>query len=239
VVGREMPHSFPLEALRAQAIAARTYALSKKIGSFEEPFHVSSGAQHQVYGGIASEDSRTRHAVESTRGLILIFGMTPIEAYFHASCGGKTEQGADALHRDLPYLRSVSCPCRELPNSHWSVRLGMRELKQFLGTDAGASLDASVVTRSATGRVANLQLSKGRLVEAAEFRQRLGYWRVKSLDFDISSASTGTEIALEGRGYGHGAGLCQWGSKVLAEKGWSYERILQHYYPGTAIQRLY
>src|SRR5262249_13642116 len=84
VLGSEMPRSFPLEALKAQAVAARTYALHKKLEQYGQPYHLGSSVISQVYGGLASEDARTRDAVEATRGLVLTFDLQPIEAYFHA-----------------------------------------------------------------------------------------------------------------------------------------------------------
>ena len=107
VLGSEMPTSFPPEALKAQAVAARTYALQKKLDTYGSAFYLGSSVLHQVYGGVNREDPRTRAAVEATRGEVLTYELAPIEAYFHASCGGRTESGWAALQRDLPYLRSV------------------------------------------------------------------------------------------------------------------------------------
>src|SRR5919204_152232 len=91
-------------ALKAQAVAARTYALHKKLEAYDEPYHLGSSVLHQVYGGLRREDERTRAAVEATRGEVLTWELQPIEAYFHAACGGHTEEGLPALSRDLPYL---------------------------------------------------------------------------------------------------------------------------------------
>ncbi len=92
VLGGEMPPSFPQEALKAQAVAARSYALHRKIEATQQglDYHLGSTVLSQVYGGIASEDERTRRAVIATRGLVLAYGMLPVEAYFHSSCGGRT-----------------------------------------------------------------------------------------------------------------------------------------------------
>ncbi len=235
VLGSEMPRSFPLEALKAQAVAARTYALHKKLSALDEPYHLGSGVLSQVYGGLKAEDPRTREAVESTRGLVLTYELAPIEAYFHASCGGRTESGLDALQRDLPYLKPVSCGCGKLSNTRWAVTLPESELYAALGSGQGAEL--RIVARSSTGRARRLQLGPSRVVDAVSFRERMGYTRVKSLSFQIESSRHA--VKLTGRGYGHGAGLCQWGAKVYAEEGWDFEQILFHYYPGTELQTLY
>lgn len=233
VLGSEMPPAFPLEALKAQAVAARTYALNKKLEQYGQFFHLGSSVISQVYKGLAAEDARTRAAVEATRGQVLTFMLQPIEAYFHASCGGRTENGADALGRELPYLQSVDCPCGKLPTSHWTMRLSSGELN---GLGLGKAVTVEVEGRTATGRARRVALG-GRSMDAVRLRERIGYMRLKSLFFDIERAPGGWEV--RGRGFGHGAGLCQWGARVYAEKGWDFARILQHYYPGTELQRLY
>ncbi|MBL8956922.1 MAG: SpoIID/LytB domain-containing protein [Myxococcaceae bacterium] len=217
VLGSEMPKSFPLEALKAQAVAARTYALHKKLEQYGQPFHLGSSVISQVYGGLASEDPRTREAVEATRGMVLTHQLQPVEAYFHASCGGKTESGAEALGRDLPYLKPVSCPCAKLPQAEWRLELDQR---------------IQVTARSATGRATKVLLD-GRPVDAVLLRERIGYMKLKSLWFEVSGKT------LSGHGFGHGAGMCQWGAKVLAERGMGYREILGHYYVGTELQTLY
>lgn len=233
VLGGEMPPSFPMEALKAQAVAARTYALNKKLEQYGQPFHLGSSVLSQVYLGLEAEDPRTRQAVQATRGEVLTWMLQPIEAYFHASCGGHTEAGADALGRDLPYLRSVECPCGRLPTSHWTLKLGPRQLQ---GLGAGADGPVEIQARTRTGRVARVGLG-ARSLDAAAFRERLGYAQLRSLAFDVEKARDGW--VLSGRGFGHGAGLCQWGARGYAEKGWGYRKILLHYYPGTELQVLY
>jgi stage II sporulation protein D len=232
VLGSEMPKSFPPEALRAQAVAARTYALNKKLEQYSQPFHLGSSVISQVYKGLEVEDPRTREAVEATRGLVLTHHLQPIEAYFHASCGGRTESGADALGRDLPYLTPVDCPCGRLPTSRWSLTLKPSELSGLFPKASGVQVQG----RTRTGRAQRVAVGP-RSLDAVTFRERVGYMKLKSLDFQVAKARDGYHFA--GQGFGHGAGLCQWGARVYAEKGWAFERILQHYYPGTELQRLY
>jgi stage II sporulation protein D len=217
VLGSEMPRSFPLEALKAQAIAARTYALHKKLEQYGQPFHLGSSVISQVYGGLSSEDARTREAVDATRGMVLTYELQPVEAYFHASCGGKTENGLEALGRDLPYLKPVACPCARLPQAEWKLELDR---------------PVQVLARSATGRATRVQFD-GRVLDAVSFRERIGYSKLKSLWFEVKGTT------LTGHGFGHGAGMCQWGAKVLAEQGLTFRQILAHYYVGTELQTLY
>jgi stage II sporulation protein D len=235
VLGSEMPSSFPEEALKAQAVAARTYALHKKLEAYDQPYHLGSSVLHQVYGGLKSEDARTRAAVEATRGEVLTWELQPIEAYFHASCGGRTEEGLPALTRDLPYLTSVSCPCGSAAASRWQVTVPARDVAETLGAPRAAELKVEARTR--TGRVESLRAGP-RLIDAVTFRRRLGYSRIKSLDFEVSKAGD-DGLRFVGRGQGHGAGLCQWGARMLAAEGRSYREILAHYYPGTDLQILY
>ncbi len=237
VLGSEMPRTFPAEALKAQAIAARTYALHKKLEAYGQPFHLGSTVLNQVYGGLAAEDPRTREAVEATRGLVLTYELAPIEAYFHAACGGHTESGLEALGRDLPYLATVDCPCGKEPASRWTLSLDAAELKSALGAARPEAL--GVLSRTATGRARRVRIAADRTLDAVTFREKLGYTRVKSLSFDVERGGGPGRVTLVGRGFGHGAGLCQWGAKAMAESGWDYRRILLHYYPGTELQALY
>ncbi len=233
VIGSEMPNSFPSEALKAQAIAARTYALNKKLEQYGQPYHLGSSVISQVYKGLDVEDPRTREAVEATRGLVMTWQLQPIEAYFHASCGGRTESGGDALGRDLPYLQPVDCPCGRLPTSHWTLNLKQADLKALGGAKASA---IKVQGRSSTGRARRVEVG-ARSLDAVTFRERIGYMKLKSLHFEIEKSGDGWKV--EGSGFGHGAGLCQWGARVYAEKGWDFRKILSHYYPGVELQSLY
>ena len=244
VLGGEMPPGFPPEALKAQAVAARSYALHRKIEATQEgqDYHLGATVLSQVYGGIASEDDRTRRAVAATRGEVLAYGMLPVEAYFHANCGGRTESGEAALGRDLPYLKSVPCPVsRKTPYAHWSVRVTPEELQRLAPQLARAEpTGLRVASRTASGRARTLELatrSGTRQVTAVQLRAALGYVRLPSLWFDVREEHGA--FVFEGRGAGHGVGLCQWGARTLAEQGQSYRDILTHYYPGSEIRKIY
>ena len=166
--------------------------------------------------------------------------MEPVEAYFHASCGGRTEGGLAALGRDLPYLRSVRCGhCDGAPRVRWSLRLSARELAKAAGLP-GAATAARITARSPSGRADKVEVAAGdrRVVLAAtDLRQRVGFSRLPSLAFELREERG--EFVLDGRGQGHGAGLCQWGAAGLAREGKTYREILGHYYPGVEIVRMY
>lgn len=236
VLGSEMPASFPLEALKAQAVAARTYAVRRKINAWGKPFHLGNTVLHQVYRGARAEDVRTREAVRATSGEVLTYRMEPIEAYFHSACGGRTESGQEALGRGLPYLRPVECVCQETLHSDWTLKLRPSDLTSLASGVKGVK----VVERTATGRARRVELAAAagsRALSAVELRRLVGYDRIKSLAFD--SESIRGAITFRGRGYGHGAGLCQWGARGFAQRGWDYRRILSHYYSGAELRKMY
>jgi stage II sporulation protein D len=244
VLGAEMYPWFPAEALRAQAVAARTYALHKKLDASSKgrAWHLGATVLDQVYRGQSAADPRTRAAARATSGEILTYGYgghEPIEAYFHSACGGQTERGRDALGRDLPYLKPVSCRwCREAPRARWATRLPPAELAKLAGRSPPREM--RVTERTPTGRAAWVELRSDRRqarLTAVELRRLLGYQRIPSLDFQVHQASGA--FLLEGRGAGHGAGLCQWGAAGLAREGADHRQILSRYYPGAQIVRMY
>ncbi len=240
VVAGEMPASFPPEALKAQAVAARSYALTRKIEAqvAGRAWDIGAGVLAQVFA--RQPGAAARAAAEATAGEVLALGMDPVEAYFHSSCGGRTEGGLAALGRDLPYLASVECGrCDRAPRVRWALELGARELAKVVGL-GGAATAARVSSRSPTGRAEKVEVEAGDrkvIVSATDLRQRLGFSRLPSLAFDVSRR--GGAFVLEGRGHGHGAGLCQWGAAGLAREGRTYREILAHYYPGVDVVRLY
>lgn len=242
VIGGEMPPSFPPEALKAQAVAARTFAVGKKIDAREQAldFDLGSTVLDQVYPGAGRADPRARAAAAATAGEVLVKDHRPIEAYFHSTCGGRTERGADALGRDLSYLPSISCErCQGSPSWRWSVRIPAAELGRVAGLPGDATRMA-VVRATSTGRAARVSIEGGGakvVLDGVELRRRLGYERLPSLSFAIQA--TKGAFVLSGRGKGHGAGMCQWGAAGWARAGEGYRAILSRYYPGAELTRMY
>lgn len=240
VVSGEMPASFPPEALKAQAVAARSYALTRKIEA------QAAGRGHDIGSGVLAQvwterpSAAARAAADATAGEVLVAGMDPVEAYFHASCGGRTEGGLAALGRDLPYLATVPCGrCEGAPRVRWRVEVPARELGRLAGLP-GAATAVRLAARSPTGRADRVEIEgAGRTVAlpATDLRQRLGFSRLPSLAFEVRAARDA--FVFEGAGQGHGAGLCQWGAVGLAREGKTYREILLHYYPGTDVVRMY
>jgi len=174
VVGSEMPASWPAEALRAQAVAARTYALAQL--KPEAPFDLRSTVASQVYRGTEAETDSTRSAVAATRSLVLSHGGSLIEAVFHSSSGGSTENSGELWTRQLPYLVSVPDRDKLSPWHQWSVRFEPEQLRRAFQETAGASR-IEVLAASSTGRVRRARVigPAGSLdLSGSELRQRLG-----------------------------------------------------------------
>ncbi len=241
VTAGEMPPSFPPEALKAQAVATRTFAVFKKLDAVAEgrPWHLGATVLHQVYRG-ARIDPRARAAAEATAGEVLVHDHQAIEAYFHSTCGGRTERGADALGRDRPYLVSVPCDrCRESPRARWTARIPADELARLVSLP-GRVDEVRVLARTSTGRAQRVEVAAGGrrvALGAVELRQRVGFDRLPSLWFD--ARVRGRTVEFDGRGSGHGAGMCQWGAAGAARAGQDYRAILATYYPGAELIRMY
>ena len=174
VVGSEMPASWPAEALRAQAVAARTYALAQL--KPEAPFDLRSTVASQVYRGTEAETDSTRSAVAATRSLVLSHGGSLIDAVFHSSSGGSTENSGELWNRQLPYLVSVPDRDKLSPWHQWSVRFEPEQLRRAFQETAGASR-IEVLAASSTGRVRRARVigPAGSLdLSGSELRQRLG-----------------------------------------------------------------
>lgn len=240
VVASEVPRSWPTEALKAQAVAARTFAVAQKIASGAGArAHLGASVLDQVYRNAADPPAAALSAARATAGEVLTWGAAPIAAYFSASCGGTSESGEAAFHLApgaAPYLRAGDDDTDSAP---WSVRIPLREMSEALRRSGRMRADITAIevkTRTDSGRAGTLLLSGARIA-AAELRQILGYRRLPSLLFDVEARSG--EAVFSGRGRGHGVGLCQTGAKNRAIAGASYREILEHYYRGAEIRRMY
>jgi stage II sporulation protein D len=260
-----MPASWPQAALRAQAVAARTYALRQRKPA--DPFDLSATVSSQVYKGVDAETPSTREAVLSTRGQVLMYGSSLANAVFHSSSGGATENSGDLWSQQLPYLVSVPDFDQASPVQAWQQRLEPEQLQQAFAEIGGAQR-IDVLSTTSTGRVRQARVSgpSGTLVvSGAQLRSRLGL-RSTMVRFElVPSELAASELAAlpplpllpeqyevggfqpqvqlplpsllaVGRGYGHGVGMSQWGALGLAQRGQSYDQILRHYYRGTELR---
>jgi len=241
VVPAEVNSSWHPEMLKAQAVAARTYALYQHMLSASRDYDVAAGIQDQVYRGRQGIDARVEQAVESTRGLVITHEGAPIYAAFSSTAAGITEDAVIVWSKDLPYLKGVECPFDlESPFYQWKASFKLDQLEKSLrqqGFEVGTIATLTPLAYSRAGRVATLRIlhSRGELIlRGEELRKGVGYTVVPSTQFTIESL--GQEVVLAGYGAGHAVGLCQWGAKELAELGYSFASILRYYYPGTELQ---
>jgi len=241
VVPSEMNPSWSFEALKAQAVAARTYALYRIRQNGKKDFDVVASTKDQVYKGRAGADGPAGRAVDETRDQVLVYRDEPINAVFSSTAAGPTEDAMNVWALDLPYLKGVECPFdMNSPNYEWRTDVWLPLLEQQLrgeGFPVGVIAGLSPAAYTKAGRVSTVRIlhSDGELyVKGEELRRVLGYTMLKSTQFDFEVV--GFQVQFTGRGAGHGVGLCQWGAKELAEKGYGAETILRYYYPGTELR---
>jgi stage II sporulation protein D len=244
VVASEVPAGWPDEALRAQAVAARTFAVAQKVAQGPGArAHLGASVLDQVYRATGPPPAAALKAARATAGEVLTWGSAPIAAYFSASCGGVSESAEAAFHvgqGTTPYLRGGDEDDADgcAPKKSWTVRVPLEELAAAVRRPGLTGI--SVSARTSSGRARTVRLSSGsgaRSLTAIELRQVLGYNRLPSLLFDVE-ARDGAAV-FRGRGSGHGVGLCQWGARGRAQRGENYRQILVHYYPGAEIRRMY
>ncbi len=242
LLNSEMPASWPGEALKAQAVAGRTYALWKQRHSTDR-YHLVSTTQDQVYNGAAGEDHRAVAAVRDTSGWYMAYQGTPILAYYHSCCGGHTDPPAGAKAGDHPYIKGVQCRwCMDSPKFRWERTFAEKRLARAL-TDGGYHVDSveSVLplTLSGSRRVLDLEVITPHttfFMTGEQLRSTLGYAELPSTRFSVLKQSK--RFLFSGTGYGHGLGACQYGMKGLAQHGLDWRKILGFYYKGVQFKRL-
>jgi stage II sporulation protein D len=241
VVPKEMSHQWPLEALKAQAIAARTYALYQKEKSKDKDYDLIATRASQVYGGAAAESARSNQAVDETRGMVLLYNGQLALTYFHANSGGMTEEARRVWNADVPYLKGVRDDySTKAPGCSWKLSLNIGKIRTALngkGFDVGQIERLVPLDISPSGRVTKIKIFHGgkeSVLTGNDFRLKTDPTQVKSTLFTMTNE--GNEIHLEGKGSGHGVGMSQWGAYIMAREGISYGDILKHYYYGIEIR---
>jgi stage II sporulation protein D len=240
VLAGEVPDGWEYEALKAQAIVARSYALYQKKMSGSRAYHIVATVNSQVYEGSMREYPREARAIEDTRGLVIVYQGKIIPAFYHSSCGGQTESADELWGIDAPFLRGVDCDCQRISRyGIWEKRISLRQIVNALrhqGLHLDDILGMSIKGITPAGRVRAVAISspRGELnIPAESLRAAIGNSTIPSVFFEIEI--TGKSAVFSGRGSGHGVGLCQWGTEEMAERGCDYPTILSHYYPGTDI----
>ena len=229
VVAAEMPASFSEEALKAQAVAARTYAIYKT-NSLLLPIETTTA--HQVYFPVNNLSSQYKEkikaVVEETRGLVLVKEGKPISAMFHAASNGLTESALNYGGKDVSYLQSVPSPEEKLTTHRFSISEMNHILKQKFTVD---QITQANIVRNDTNRISEITIG-GKTWSGRDFRDLLS---LASTDFNIQINEGVVEIIASG--YGHGVGMSQLGAQELALEGYSYEEILHHYYNDVTVEK--
>lgn len=237
VVPAEMMPSWPAEALRAQAVAARTYTLVRL--DPDAAYDVCATDECQVYRGRGAEHPATDAAVADTAGLVLTYAGAFANTYYHSDSGGVIASSAEVWGRDLPYLQAFQDVAADGPHRSWTARLSADQVARTLravGHDVGAVQRMTVLATSTSGRILRAEFvgSGGRSVlEGLALRTVLRGWGLKSTRFVMTG-----DLSVRGEGWGHGVGMSQYGARELAFQGYGFAQILGFYYPETALQRV-
>ncbi len=244
VLYHEVPHYWPLEAIKTQAVATRTYALYRVAQRKDQPYDVTSDVYSQVYGGRSAERHRTNIAAHRTKGKVLRYDGKILPAYFHSTCGGNTENAGALWKHDLTPLNGVVCGfCNRSPHYNWKKEFRSRDIQDKLnanGFKLGLIKDISVAKRNASGRIKTLKVltrdGKSVTIPGGKFREFIGPNALKSNNYDI--VMKGYYFDVIGRGWGHGVGMCQWGTYQMSQQRRKYKDILRYYYPGSQITKI-
>jgi stage II sporulation protein D len=240
----EASERWPAEALRALAVVARTYAVFQQGRSAGKAFHLVAGNQDQNFAGWAVAGSPPREAARATAGQVLTWQGRVFPTFYHSDSGGFTEPAQSVFSGDgVPPLAGVRDEfSMESPNYTWAVTLPLAVIGERLrrgGIDVGQVIRLLVLERSPSFRVARMAVEHTggtATLRGTDFRRLIGYDALKSTLF-VPVSQNGA-VRFEGRGWGHGVGLSQFGAKGMAERGYTYARILEHYYPGTTLATL-
>ncbi|HJL42432.1 MAG TPA: SpoIID/LytB domain-containing protein [Myxococcales bacterium LLY-WYZ-16_1] len=241
IVGSEMPPSWPAEALKAQAVAARTYGLQRRLRmrSRDRPYDLRDSVLSQVYRGAERIRPAVVRAVRATRGQVLAWRHEPAEALYHSTCGGRTRSAESAFGNRVAYLQPRPCRwCRQSTKYAWDFTLPAHEMQRLLETAGLARGKVRSVFRDRSAPRVRIRDDRGaRGIDPNRFRAAVGYDRLFSSRF--SARTRGGRVRVEGSGFGHGVGMCQWGARGMALEGKNYLQILAHYYDGAGIRRAY
>lgn len=245
VVPREMPSSWPLAALQAQAICARTYVLQRS--DPRRSYDLVPSEIDQRYDGMAAETPSGIAAVDASAGAVLGFGGGYAQIAYSSCCGGHTESSAEAWGNvPIPYLSGVVCTsCADSPNFRWERTLGFGAIAEhFSAASPGPARvdDLRITARDASGRARGFELVTdlgSTTVGGSAFRRGVGTRVLPSLLLtDLRRTPDGSGVAIAGGGLGHGVGLCQWGARGMALGGADDAAIVALYFPGSVLQHL-
>jgi len=236
VVSAEVGQNWDMEALKVQAVISRTYALyQRNKNNTNGNYDLTSSVLHQVYKG-SSVDARISYAVMNTEGEVLTYNGNLIEAFYHSTSSGMTEDPMEVFGKSYPYLRPVESSCEVSPYWIWERRIPAEEIEKALDIKGIKHIQIKSYTTTHRVKTVDISHSSGILnLETKELRKLLGWSRLPSTNFTVSP-DRGSYI-FEGKGYGHGVGLCQWSALQMSREGMTYRQILDYFYPGTKLEK--
>ncbi|WP_295155920.1 SpoIID/LytB domain-containing protein [uncultured Brachyspira sp.] len=236
VLPHEMSPDWPMEALKAQAVAARTYAMYHILKNADKaPFDVDNTTKYQVYNGKEKMNWSVEQAVDRTRYEIAVYKGKVIATYFSALCSGHTDSAENVFGVAVPYLEGVSCPYCNAQIKPWTNALSYNELNNDLANysvHASERSSIGISTDPKSGKATNIKIDNSDIT-SRDFRSTLSPKVVPSLNFTIKKVDNG--IIITGKGSGHGVGMCQWGAYGMAQVKKDYKEILKFYYDGIDI----
>lgn len=250
VVAKEMRSDWPIEALKAQAVTARSYALFKiktlQQESGKQIYHLENSEKHQVIGSLEDQSYLTHRASSETFGEVLTYQNRQVPTFFHSKCGGKTLLPQDVWENSVSGYESVYCPyCHKHGKKPWKISLGKQNLNSYMTSlldryyPGQKWLGQNLALASDYSEKKNLSF-KGKdyiYLRKSDLRKKLGREKLPSNLFQIHS--DGNNYTIAGKGYGHGVGMCQYGAYELARRGYSYRQILKHYFPNFELKKVY
>ena len=258
VVAAEMPAEFHIEALKAQAVAARTYAVKRSLnyekGHKDHPsapickdVHCQAHLSYEEMKAVKGDDwiekylEKIEEAVEATKGLMIYYDGELTEPLYHSTSGGMTEDAVNVYASDIPYLKAVESPYEEgsprfktittIPSEEFISKIKER-YPHVDFTKENFFEKIKLVDKSPSGRIITLVIDQ-EIIHGRELRD---IFKLNSTNFNIKYNEKLNIVDIETLGYGHGVGMSQWGANGMAKEGFSYVEILTHYYKGTEIR---
>ncbi|MFQ5685732.1 MAG: SpoIID/LytB domain-containing protein [Candidatus Scalindua sp.] len=243
VIEEEIPTLWQDDAIQAQVIAARTYAIYQKKIKNNAMYHINK--LDLAYNGSYNYQPKAKEMVDKTRGIVMVYNWKLFPGYFHSTCGGHTEDINTVFNlRSIPPLSGVDCGyCNKSKYYRWKTNLKKDEIERKLNS---AKFNVKNITKIVTekngqgGHSSQIRIEhsgRTKRMNANEFRLIVGPNILRSTAFKVKN--NGNSLIFDGRGWGHGVGLCQYGTQGMANSGFKWYDILKHYYPGIDLVKIY
>ncbi len=245
VLQGEISSSWPNAAIKAQAIAARSYAVYLMKQNKNKSYDVVNSEKNQVFRSLDQVHPNIEKNVIETKGVVMTYKNEPIQTFFHATCGGMTEKAEDVWPSDkkFAYFKNIRCHyCTTHPKYSWNYKISSEELQEKLKKSLKITSIKSlkIIEYTPSGRIKKVKVVSGDNKEyffsGNQLRAYLNPSKLLSTKFKFKKRNG--EYYFAGKGFGHGVGLCQWGAKTMAERGFGYKKILNFYYKNIKIKSI-